>query len=343
MELGDRKKRILSSIVKYYIATGEPMGSKLLAKETGMGLSSATLRNEMSELTEMGYLEQPHTSAGRVPTELGYRVYVDSLMEAYPLQPEEKARIDRVLRFMGSDLEKMIQKSGEALASITGCATVTVAPADNGAELRRIELVPAGRRSLLVVMLTSAGLVKNRFYRVEDDLTAEMLTFFHRLVNESLCGRALREITPELCKQLEGELYEYTFALRPVLRGIFRDASSLTDSEVFLGGEANLLARPEIGSDRAADILQCLAHPEELAKLLIDSREGVWVRIGSELGSPMMSQSSVIAAPFLVRGMDGGAIGIIGPIRMHYSRLISHIDYFAKALSSLIHDTFEDG
>lgn len=333
----------MSSVVKYYIATGEPMGSKLLANETGLGLSSATLRNEMSELAEMGYLEQPHTSAGRVPTELGYRVYVDCLMETYPLRPEEKARIDQMLRFMGSDLEKIIEKSGEALASITGCATVTVAPSDNGARIRRIELVPAGRRSLLVVLLTTAGLVKTRFYHMEDDMSSEMLIFFSRLVNETICGRELREITPALREQMAHELYEYTFALQPVLNGIFADIASLTGSEVFFGGEANLLAHPEIGTGQAADMLRCFAHPEELAKLFTDMRDGVQVRIGSELGSSAMQQSSVIAAPYLVHGMDGGAIGIIGPIRMHYSRLMSHIEYFAKALSGLIRDTFDDG
>ena len=333
----------MSAIVKYYIATGEPMSSKLLAKETGMGLSSATLRNEMSELAEMGYLEQPHTSAGRVPTELGYRVYVDSLMEAYPLQPEEKAHMDRMLQFMGSDLEKIIEKSGEALASVTGCATVTIAPSDNGAQIRRIEMVPAGRRSLLVVLLTSAGLVKHRFYRVEDDLSSEMLSFFSQFVNENICGRELREITPALCRKMEGELYEYTFVLRPVLRGVFADIASFSDSEVFLGGEANLLARSELGLDQAADILHCFEHPEELAKLLHNVRGGVQVRIGSELGFPLMNRSSVIAAPYLVHGMAGGTIGIIGPIRMPYSRLMSHIEYFAKALSSLIRETFDDG
>lgn len=174
-------------------------------------------------------------------------------------------------------------------------------------------------------------------------MSSEMLTFFSRLVNENICGRELRQITSALHERMEHELYEYTFALQPVLRGIFADIASLTDAEVFFGGEANLLAHPEIGTGRAADLLRCFEHPEELAKLLNDMQDGVQVRIGSELGSPGMDQSSVIAAPYLVHGMAGGTIGIIGPIRMHYSRLMSHIEYFAKALSSLIRDTFDDG
>ena len=342
MQLGNRKKHILGAVVKAYIVTGEPVGSKLLAQEAGLGVSSATLRNEMAELAEMGYLEQPHTSAGRVPTQAGYRFYVDSLMEAYRLTSAEREKIDRLLRFDGLDLESVIEKSGKLLASLTGCAAISSAPSDDQIQVRRIEIAPAGRRTMLIVLLASSGLVKSRMYRAADDIDGDMLRFFSQLVNERLCGRTLREITPALRQELEGELYEYTFALRPVLSALFAEIQSFARSEVFLGGEANLLVNPEFDSGQVAELIRLLERREELARLVDGIGDGVNVRIGSELGQPFMQETSMIAAPYVVCGRAAGTIGIIGPTRMHYARLMSHIEYFSSVLSRLISEAFGD-
>jgi heat-inducible transcriptional repressor len=342
MKMDDRKKQILCAVVKTYILTGEPVGSKLIAQETAMGLSSATIRNEMAALTEAGLIEQPHTSAGRIPTQRGYRLYVDRLMERYQLSEKEKDRIESLLGFKEGDIESTLEKAGELLADITGCAAVSTAPQDKSIRIRRIEVMGAGARSLLFVILTTAGVIKSSLCRVEEDLTGEMVSFFSRLVNEKFGGKTLEEVTPALVEEAAGELFEYTYALSPVLALIAREVRALSDAEVFFGGEANLLAHREFDGETVAKMLRYLERRDALARLMDGLGSGVNVRIGRENGSGMLQDSSLIAAPYAFQGKAGGSVGIIGPTRMHYAKLMSHIDYFARVLSKLVNEAFGD-
>jgi heat-inducible transcriptional repressor len=342
MQLGDRKKSILSAVVNLYIATGEPVGSKLLVNVSGLNLSSATLRKEMSELSEYGFLEQPHTSAGRVPSQMGYRTYVDCLMSVYELTAGEKNKIENLLNIEGADLETLLEKAGELLASLTGCAVVSAMQQIDDVLVRRIDIVPASRRSLLLVLLTSSGVLKSRMCRAADDTDPDMLSFFVRLLNEKIGGKAVSSVTKALVDEIEGELYEYTFTLKPVLVIIYEEIQGLSDSEVFLGGETNLLNNPGFNGGKALDLIRFLEKKDGLALLVEDIREGVRVRIGNEMGPAFMQDSSLIAAPYEVGGKPTGAIGIIGPTRMDYPRLMSHIEYFSSVLGRLISYTFSD-
>lgn len=342
MELGERKKLILGAIVNLYIATGEPVGSKLLVNASGLNLSSATLRNEMSELAEHGYLEQPHTSAGRVPSQMGYRIYVDCLMGHYELTPHERQNIEVLLKIKGADLESLLEKAGDLLANLTGCASVSAVQQNDGQKIRRIEIVQASRRSVLLVLLVSSGLIKSRVCKAGEDINASMTVFFTGILNEKIAGKPLNEITDQLKDEIESELYEYTFALKPILDIIFEELGSLANSEVILGGETNLLNHASFYGDQAVDIIRFLEKKDDLKWLTDGLHEGVKVRIGSEIGPVYMQSSSVIAAPYEVGGNPTGAIGIIGPTRMNYPRLMSHIKYFSDVLSKLISDTFSD-
>lgn len=344
MEIGERKKRILSAIVESYITTGEPVGSKLIAGITGMGLSSATIRNEMAELAELGYIEQPHTSAGRIPTQKGYRLYVDSLMESYELSDQEKQQINMLMKLGGGDLETTLEKAGEMLAEITGFASVSTAPQDNSMVLRRVEVGAAGRRTILLVLLTSTGIIKSRICRIEDDVTPEMLSYFDQLVNDKLCGKAISEITPELIEEATGELYEYTYSLGPVIQMIASDLKTIADTEVFLGGESNLLSHQDFSTAgvAVADMIRYLESRKELAKLVHGVGNGVSVRIGTENGTGLMQHSSLIVAPYHFLGKPAGTIGIIGPTRIHYARMMSSLDYFSNVLGRLISEIFGD-
>ena len=340
MQFGDRKRFILSAIVNSYIETGEPVGSKLLASITGLSISSATIRNEMSELAEMGFLGQPHTSSGRIPTQMGYRIYVDSLMVTYLLTETERAKIDSLLNIEGADLESLLERSGEMLASLTGCAAVSAAPTDESVRVRRIELVITGRFTLLLVILATSGVIKSRFYRAEEDVSSDMITFFSRLVNEKISGKSLAEITPVLMNKLAEGLYEYTLTLAPLLDIIYEEIKLFNTSEVFLGGETNLLNHPEFDSVRVLSMIRFLEKREELARLIVGVQNGVSVRIGTENGQALMQASSFIVAPVVFMGHPAGAIGIIGPTRMNYAKLISNIEYFSKVLSKIISESF---
>jgi heat-inducible transcriptional repressor len=206
----------------------------------------------------------------------------------------------------------------------------------------RIDLAQASRRSALLVILTSAGVVKSRICKGDEDLDYDMTSFFTNLLNDRIAGRPLNEITPELKNDIRGELYEYTRALSPVLDAVFSEIGGIGDSEVILGGETNLLSHAAFYGDRALELVRFLETKADLAGLMEDVREGVRVRIGTEIGPDFMKDSSVIAAPYRVDGIPSGAIGIIGPTRMNYAKLMSNMKYFSAVLGKLISETFFD-
>ena len=339
MDLAERKKKILGAIIEAYISTGEPVGSKMLAELTGMGLSSATIRNEMSELVELGFLEQPHTSAGRVPSQNGYRFFVDKLMLRRILTHEETRQIDLLLQIKESDLESTLEAAGKVLSQITGCAAVSTSPQDKNVMLRAIELVPAGRRTVMLVILTSSGVIKNRICRIPDDQTPEMLRFFACLVNEKLVNKPLCTIDCIII-EISKELFEYTFALSPILEAVREEITGILSSEVFLGGEANLFKSSSLNLATLHEMLNLLEHREQLMQLIDGIKSGVEVRIGTENGLLLMQSSSVVASTYAFQGKIAGTIGIIGPQRMNYAKMVSNLEYFSYALSRLINNTF---
>lgn len=340
MELAERKKRILAAIIEAFIETGEPVGSKTLAQRTGMGLSSATLRNEMSELSELGLLEQPHTSAGRVPSQAGYRLYVDSLMRKRHLDDAEIAQINRLLNIREGDMESVLAQSGRILAEITGCATLSTAPCDCGTKLRRVEAVLAGRQSVLLILLTNSGMIRSRLCRAGEELTPEMLGFFARLTKDRLDGKPLAEITPALMKETGSELFEYTCALTPLLDAILDESRALMGSEVYLKGEANLVRRTDLDGESLQGLLCALEHADILRALVEGAKNSVEIRIGTENGIRFMDDTSVITAPYAFLGKSAGAVGIIGPKRMDYARMVPSLEYFSAVLGELINRVF---
>ena len=215
MELSPRKKQILAAIVKTYIETGEPVGSKALSQVLDLGLSPATLRNEMSDLCELGYLEQPHTSAGRIPTSAGYRLYIKQLMT--PAQPDEetKAAIDDALESTVSDPERMVGTAGQVLADLTGLPALSATVANETAAVKRVEVIPMGRRSVLLVLITSDGAARSRLCRTDYPLSPGLLERFARLAAAEIEGAELSAFQPALLQTLVAGAGEYGFACWP--------------------------------------------------------------------------------------------------------------------------------
>ena len=245
-----------------------------------------------------------------------------------------------MLRLGSGDVETTLEKAGGILADITGYAAVSTAPDDNEAAIKRIEVVPAGTRSILLVILTTSGIIKSCLCRIGEDITAEMLGFFSRLVNDRFCGKALGAVTPQFLGIIKGELYEYTFALSPVLDIVAEEIKSIS-KEVFVGGAANLLIH-EFDNDKVVKIMQFLEHRDELLRLIGGVGGGVQVRIGGESGVPFMNGSALIAAPYAFKGKFCGTVGIIGPSRINYAKMVSSIEYFSMMLSRLISESFGD-
>jgi heat-inducible transcriptional repressor len=266
-------------------------------------------------------------------------MYVDHLMGSYMLTNEERGVFDGMLH-LGGDIKSTLEKAGDVLAQVTGCAAVSTTPDDKAAAIRRIQIVPAGSRSLLLVILTTSGVIKSCLCRISEDLNADMVGFFSRLVDDRFCGITIDRVTPAFVSGIKSELYEYTYALSPIV-DIIADEISSVSGEVFVGGATNLLAHREFDNDKIVKIMKFLESRDELLQV-IGGVSGVSVSIGAENGMSFMENSALIAAPYAFKGKICGAVGIIGPSRINYAKMMSSIEYFSSILSRLINESFGD-
>lgn len=342
MELGKRKEMILAAIVEQYVKTGEPIGSKFLMTALPISVSSATIRNEMSELAEMGYLEQPHTSAGRIPSQLGYRYYIDNLMNKCELDEDERQMVKGELERCAGNPEKLLSKAGELLAKITNCAALATTPTDEGATVRRIEIVPVGTRIAMIVLMTSSGIIKNGICRTDTELTVDMIDNFHRITDNTFIGRPVSDIGTVMIQTLVASLGANALAMSPLFVVLADLATQAIQAEIHLEGEQNLLHHREF-SDNAFDMLQFLDENEKLERAISAGKsDGLSIRIGSENMFRQLENTSMIVARYSIQGHDGGAIGIIGPTRLDYAKLIPRIEYLTDVVSKMLTDTFEE-
>lgn len=341
MELTERKKKILATVVEQYVRTGEPIGSKVLMEYLPFSVSSATIRNEMSDLAQMGYLEQPHTSAGRVPTEKGYRYYVDNLMGETEIGEEERAQIRRGFGTNIGDPEKLLERAGEILAKVTNCATVATTPTDAAATVKRIEIVPIGRCIAMIVLMTSTGIIKNGVCRTDVPITEEMITCFTEIAEEKFIGMRVSDIGMVMIQTLVASLGSNALIMSPLFVLLSSLASRAVQAEVRLKGRQNLLNHREYSSN-AYEMMSFLTDDSKLERVMSSGTSGLQVVIGSENMYRQLENSSMIIARYTIQGHDGGAIGIIGPTRLDYARLIPRIRYITDLVGRILTDTLEN-
>ena len=341
MELGKRKEMILSAIVEQYIKSGEPIGSKFLMDALPISVSSATIRNEMSELHEMGLLEQPHTSAGRIPSQAGYRYYIDNLMNRAELSENERDIIRNELeRSMGSP-DKLLEKAGEMLAKLTGCAAIATTPTDEEAVIKHIEIMPVGTRIAMIVMMTSSGIIKNGICKVETELTKDMVQCFYDIVNECFIGRPVSDVGTVMIQTLVASLGSNALAMSPLFVVLADIANQALQAEIRLEGEQNLLHHREFGNN-AYEMMQFFDEKDKLERALSNIKNPIDVVIGKENMYRQLENSSMIISRYSIKGHDGGVIGIIGPTRLNYAKLIPSIEYLTDLVSKMLTDTFDD-
>lgn len=253
MELSTRREKILAAVVNAYVVTGEPVGSKGIAAQ--LGVSSATVRNEMAELSLLGLLEQPHTSAGRVPSQKGYRLYVDRLMETKALEPVEKRLLDSMLITNACDPEKLMANATQALASVTRFAAVSTTPSGRTAYIRAIQFVQTSRRTAMLLLMSSAGTMKNRIFHCDFDLNPEMLRVFFRILNEKLMNRPVADITPAFIQSLAVSLGEMAMLMSSALMALLDVAEDTRETAVCpkWSDEPSVLSRIRTGHRPAGD------------------------------------------------------------------------------------------
>lgn len=341
MELDARKLRILAVITETYLATGEPVGSRLIAELMGGEVSSATVRNDMAALFEMGLLEQPHTSAGRIPSHHGLRIYIDRIMQAKPLSLDERQEIDALFNRRNPDPDKLLEDAAGALAQHTNYAAISTTLYRQSASVRKIELIPATSRTVVILLIASNGMIKNKVCKVDFTLQPRIVEFFTNFANSRLVGRGINEITHEYINSMSFSLGEYTDIFTPLLGAIYDICREASDGRIYQSGSSNLLEYDEL-RQVANQLFRVLNSHDDMLSIIEGDSSSMGVSIGRENRRMELSDSSVIISRYKIGEDSVGAIGLIGPVRMDYATLIPHLEYFSEMLGKLINDTLHE-
>lgn len=329
-----RKRRILSAVVDLYIRTGEPVGSKTISQLPDIHVSAATVRNDMAVLEELGYLEQPHTSAGRVPTFNGYRMYIEEISAEGTLPQEERDRLDEMLGDESQLTEDLIlQSATTALSQITKCATVVSNFAPKYSVISKVDVIPTGKRMYVVLLITSDGKIKNRACRLQFDLTHEHMDFFKHFMEENLEGVSVSDLSEEKLEQMVTAMGTYMMTLSPLVQGICEMSKDLQQNELYMTGEQNLFSCDDLDK---AEVAKFMMHKQELSGLLDDSFQGIKVMFGEEGNDFVIGNSSMIVSKYQKGDHTAGSLGVIGPMRLNYAKVIPYIEYFTEKISHLI-------
>ncbi|MBP1549889.1 MAG: heat-inducible transcription repressor HrcA [Oscillospiraceae bacterium] len=331
--MDERKRRILAAIVDSYIITGEPVGSKAIASLPDIRVSPATIRNDMAMLEQLGYLEQPHTSAGRIPTYAGYRLYIDELMNAKTLSDEDKKLLDDCLDVEVPTADALIESASKALAELTHCATVVKNVAPKFSVITKVEVIPTGRRMYVLLMVTSSGNIKNKVCRLEFDLTNEQMEFFTKYMAENLQGVSIDQLDESVIEKLVAAMGTYMVTLAPLLQGVCELAEGFRDHEIKVAGEKNLLARQDINT---AQLMRFFENKNEVVKNMLDDSFGDLQVLFGEDGGFIIENSSMIVSKIKKGGKTAGSLGVIGPMRLDYAKIIPYIEYLTDRITNLI-------
>jgi len=338
MRLDERKLRILRTIIDDYVMTATPIGSRTISKRSELGLSSATIRNEMSDLEEMGFLEQPHTSAGRVPSEKAYRFYVDTMMRAGTLSQDEITFMRSYFSARMTEAEEVVARTARLLSDLTDYTSMVMSPELKTVIIRHVQLVPVTPGRALAVIVTDAGLVRDSFIPVPVGCDATDLERLSNMVTARVKNMPLPDAVEALKRGVGEEMQEQRSCFTSVADAIAHDISREASRGVVLGGATNLLKHPEyLDFDKASSMLAVLETKEQLYRILSNAAKMEFtVTIGSENELPEMQSSSIVTATYRIAGKPVGSFGVIGPIRMDYSKVMTILNQMGKTLSAVL-------
>lgn len=338
--MDERKQKILKAIVQDYIATAEPVGSRTISRRFDMGISPATIRNEMADLEEIGLIEQPHTSAGRIPSDLGYRYYVDYLMEPLVLNEEEKQRINREISRRIDEIHEVIEYTGKLISQVTCLTSLVVGPKSRNSILKKIYFLPYEQGKAIMVTVKGNGTVENTIVDIGLDTTPEELQILANIFNEKLSGTKVQDLKKGLLDEIYRELSRKRRMIDGMM-GIFErmlDNKAEDSSEkVHLEGALNMLNQPEFRDlNKVKTLFSVFEENDKLKELLHYKQEGLNVTIGSENTEQAFKNCSIISATYHINGKQIGSIGVLGPTRMDYGKAISIVDYLTKSLTEML-------
>ena len=338
--LTERNKKILEAIIEDYITTAEPVGSRAVTKRHGLSLSPATVRNVMADLEEMGFLCSPHTSAGRVPTDKAYRFYVDSLLAVGTIDEAERERIRKRYSTAGRDVGAVLRETSLMLSSVSHYMGIVLAPRFSSTIFRHIEFVKLGGRRILAILVAQNGTIQNKLIESEEELVAADLVRMSNYLNELLEGLAVSEVRAKILEEMQSEKVLYDDLLSRALK-LSEQTLEEGGAQIFIEGQTNILEQPEFADvRRMREVFRAFEEKSQIVNLLDRSlsAQGVQIFIGSETHLNQMEGLSVVTSTYLTGKNTLGVLGVIGPTRMGYAKVIPIVDYTARLVSRILED-----
>jgi heat-inducible transcriptional repressor len=336
MKMDDRKQKVLMAIVQDFIATAEPVGSRTIAKKYRLGVSPATIRNEMADLEEQGYIEQPHTSAGRIPSQQGYRYYVDYLMQRKELSAEQEDLIRRQFEKKVRDVGQVIQKAGQLLSHLTQYASIIMSPQIGAGSFKHIQLISMRPSPAMVIVVMDNGTLHHRVIEVPESITSADMETISGVLNAKLQGLTIESIKVTLLKEIYLELARHKHILDLAMDLLQESLMLRNEDKIYLGGVFNMLNQPEFHNiEKVKTLLSIIEQEKMLCELLSNQGDtgGVTVRIGDEIKHREIKECSMITAPYSICGKQVGSIGVLGPTRMEYAKVVSIVESMTRNLS----------
>jgi heat-inducible transcriptional repressor len=343
MVLTDRQLLILQAIIDDFIRSAQPVGSRSLAKKEEINLSSATIRNEMADLEELGFLEKTHTSSGRIPSEKGYRYYVDHLLVPQILRAHEIQMIHSIFAEKIFELEHVSQKTASILSELTNYTAILLGPAVKENKLKQLQIVPLSKDKAVAIMVTDTGHVENRIFTLPENYGQGNVEKLVNILNEKLAGVPISDlkdrIRHEVAELLRKNIEQYDLILKSILESI----DIVPNEKIFFGGKANMLNQPEFHNiNKVKSLLNMIEQEEGFYELFKRIPTGIHVKIGKENNISAMEDCSLITATYSIADEPVGTIAILGPTRMEYSRVISLLDYLRKDMSDALTRLFNE-
>lgn len=342
MILDDRKLQVLDAIIQSYIMNAEPIGSRTISKKFDLGVSSATIRNEMSDLEELGYLVKPHTSAGRIPSDKAYRLYVNTIIPLIELQPLlSKAQIENIINEK-EQIENLIENMAKLLSKVTNYTAIAISPQVNKSKIKSIQLVAIDEMRIMVVLVTDSGVVKNKVLKLDEEIHYDKLSMLTNMLNKELRGHTVDEISKDFGEKLVKEIYKADSPIIKIILFIIDSLEKAEDSNLYMDGVTNIFNFPEYNDlSRAKEFLSFMEDKDNLLTMMItDNADDVSVIIGAENEHQAIKTCSVITTDYSIDGKIIGKIGVIGPTRMDYEKVINSVKSLSLDLNDLIDKYF---
>lgn len=345
ISLQERKQKILQIVIHHFIHTGKPVGSETIIEKNKLGVSPATVRNILASLEKEGYLTHPHTSSGRVPTDKGYRFYVDSLMQLQQLTQEEEQRIEKEYDSQRGALDSVMQETSKMLSILSHYTGFVLTPSPAADRLKRLELVKLDRDRVLAVLVTDAGLIRHKIIEVDQEVNSTELLSINRMLNKSVFGISVNDIGTEIFKRLQQEKNKQVKYIS-IMEKLVQQAFALDEEgELYLEGTSNILSQPDFADyEKVRNIFKVIDEKKMLCELLEEkvSHEGIKVIIGEETPCKELQECSIVTSTYRAGDKTLGALGIIGPKRMEYSKMIALVNYFSKLINKTLSRTTKE-